>query len=79
MQYTSVISYQVTVISIIFCTRYRASSLVHNMETPRAENNSFPRQTDAAFSKDLTFARLCDLKFPLEIKVYVSWRFRSDV
>ena len=49
------------------------------METPRAESNSFPRQTDAAFSKDLTFARLCDLKFPVEIKVYVSLMFLSGI
>jgi hypothetical protein len=49
------------------------------METPRTDANLFPRQTDATFSKDLTFARLCDLKFPLEIKVYVSQVFPSDI
>lgn len=44
------------------------------MDTPRNDVSLFPRSTETAFSKDLTFARLCDLKFPLEIKVYVRMK-----
>lgn len=37
---------------------------------PNQDVGAFTRNTnDGTFSKDLTFARLCDLKVPVEIKV----------